>query len=169
MNITITATQQGNFFRGKPKEIIERNLTSAMYETTAFLEREVKERTPQGVFGERGAGLRNTIYGEVSHQGTPVVLGVVSHQSLYGNVIALGRRPGRKMPPAGSLIDWIVLKLDGVDEDEAEDIEYGVRRNIAKFGFEGVHMFQKAVEENWAKVIKIFQRMGFDIAREINR
>jgi len=111
MPITIEISKRGGIFQGQTQRIVNRALTSAITETVTFLEREVKERTPVGFHGNRGAGLKQTIFGEVTKKGTRFVKGVVSHTSKYGNVIEKGRRPGKKMPPKGSLLDWIVFKF----------------------------------------------------------
>jgi hypothetical protein len=167
MELKAHVTMSGPMFEGKGPEIVNKNLTAAMYEAVAFLERKVKELTPQGVSGAQG-GLRAGIKGEVKGKGTPVIKGIVTHQSLeYGDVIEKGRTAGRTMPPSGVLIKWIEQKL-GLYGNEAKRVEFLVRRKIGRKGFPGAHMFEKAFNKNFAQVQSIFDRYGFNIVRELN-
>lgn len=166
MELKITITTKGAIFKGKAPEIINRALTSAMYEAAALLKREVKKRTPRGgVFGTKG-GLASTIHVKV-FKGSPVVKGVVGHTSVYGDVIEKGRRPGKAWPPEGSLIRWMEVKL-GMDRITAKKREFIIRRKIGKKGFPGVFMFERALDENMGKIQTIFENAGFEIARRLN-
>ena len=167
--IKLDITEKGGIFHLRSQAVVMRALTSAMYEVTSFLEKEVKERVPVGFHGNRGAGLKQTIWGKPIFKGTAIVKGVISHTSKYGDVIELGRRPNKKMPPAGSLIDWIVFKFAGFDEEDAWDIEWAVRRNIGKFGFKGAFMFKNAYEDNEDKIFDIFDQAGFNIAKTMTK
>ena len=166
MELKIAISQKGKIFEGKSQEIINDALTSAMYEATAFLEREVKKRTPIGVFGAAG-GLKASIHGEVISKGAAVVKGIVGHQSVYGDVIEKGRRAGKAWPPEGSLLRWMEVKL-GMDSGTAKRMEFIVRRKIGKKGFTGAFMFEKAFNENINKIQKIFDNAGFEIAKALN-
>ena len=166
MERKVIITAKGSIFEGMTAEIVAKELTSAMFEATTFMEGEVKKRTPQGVFGASG-GLTSTIFGEVDGKGEPVVRGEVGHQSKYGDVVEKGRTAGEKMPPEGALLRWIEMKF-GVSEEEAEELEFGVRYMIGKWGSKGAHMFEEAYDEEWPTIKKIFDSYGFDIARELN-
>lgn len=166
MELKVTVTQKGKIFEGVSEAIVRDNLSQAMHEATAFLEREVKKRTPQGVGGAKG-GLRATIRGEVEGKGTPVIKGIVAHQSKYGEVVEKGRAAGKAWPPEGSLIRWVEVKM-GVSGYEAKRIEFLIRRKIGKKGFPGAFMFEKALNENYGKIQDIFDRCGFEIARELS-
>ena len=166
MELKVSITQKGKIFEGKAPEIMQDRLASAMYEATSFLEREVKRRTPTGVYGEKG-GLVATIHGEVIGKGAPVVKGIVGHMSAYGDVIEKGRRPGQTWPPEGVLLRWIETKM-GLDAVQAKRLEFIIRRKIGQRGFPGAHMFEKALDENMGKLMEIFDRAGFEIAKELN-
>ncbi len=166
MEIKVAISKKGGIFDNAPAEIVERNLTAAMYEAVGLLEGKVKAYTPQGVFGERGGGLRASVFGEVVGKGTPLLKGVVATQSKYGEVIEKGRRPGMKMPPEGSLIRWMEVKL-GMDSETAKKREFLLRRKIGKKGFPGVRMFERALDENMGTLEGIFDRYGFNIAKEL--
>lgn len=167
MEIHVTVETKGKLLKGQGPKVIKDNLTAAMYETTQFLEREVKKRTPTGVFGVQG-GLASTIHGEVQGKGRPVVRGIVAHGSAYGDVIEKGRRAGKAWPPEGTLLRWIEVKM-GVDAHEAKRLEFVIRRKIGRKGFEGAHMFENALDQNWSKVERIFDNMGFKIVRDLEQ
>ena len=166
MALAVVISKKGALFEGKAPEIIQGEMSAAMYEATAFLEREVKEGTPQGVFGDQG-GLLSTIHGEVIEKGETVVKGIVAHQSAYGDVVEKGRDPGKTWPPEGSLLRWIEVKL-GVGERAAKSLEFVIRRKIGKEGTKGAHMFENALDDNWNRVEDIFDRHGFEIAKKLN-
>jgi len=166
MKLRISVKTKGAIFEGKAPEIMQNALESAMYEATSFLEAEVKKRVPIGVFGASG-GLLSTIYGEVVGKGTPVIKGIVGHQSVYGEVIEKGRRAGKTWPPEGTLLRWIDMKM-GVTGEQAKGLEFVIRRKIGQKGFPGVHMFENAFKENLPKVEKIFDDAGFKIVTKLN-
>ena len=166
MERRVVITQKGSIFEGVVPEIVTGELTSAMTEATAFMEAEVKDRTPHGVFGTQG-GLASTIFGQVAEKGVAVVRGEVGHQSKHGDVVEKGRTPGKAWPPEGALLRWIEVKL-GVDEKEALKLEFVIRRKIGQKGFEGAHMFEEAYDEEWPTIKKIFDKYGFIIAKEID-
>ena len=162
MELKATIDLKGAIFDGRAPEIIRKDLTAAMYEATAYLEKKVKEKTPQGVFGTQG-GLQSTIHGEVVQYGT-LVRGIVGHGKMqYGDVIEYGRRPGQKMPPAGSMLRWVEIRT-GLSGESAKRVEFLIRRKIGKKGFKGAHMFEETFTENQGKLVQIFARAGFDIA-----
>lgn len=173
MELKVVVTQKGKIFQGKAAEIVNEKLTSAMYPATSFLERKIKafirkqpNRRGRGVHGEEG-GFISTIHGEVVGKGTPLIKGIVAHQSKHGDVVEKGRTAGKTWPPEGSLLRWIEVKM-GVDERTAKRLEFVIRRKIGKKGFEGLHSFEKTLDENWEKIQTIFDKAGFEIARELN-
>ena len=166
MELKVSITTQGKIFDGKGPEIVQRNLEDFLYEATMFLEAEVKKGTPTGVFGASG-GLLSTIHGEVVEKGSPTVKGIVGHQSIYGDVIEMGRRAGKAWPPEGVLLRWIEMKM-GVDAVQAKRLEFVIRRKIGQKGFPGAHMFQNAFERGWPKLVTMADKKGFDIAKELN-
>jgi hypothetical protein len=166
MELRVSIEKKGKIFEGKGAEICQQALEAAMYEATAYLEREVNKRTPTGVFGAQG-GLVSTIHGEVVGKGTPAVKGIVAHGSVYGDVIEKGRRAGKKWPPEGVLLRWIEMKM-GVTGEAAKRLEFVIRRKIGRKGFPGAHMFDRAFREGWPRVEKIFDDAGFKATQELN-
>ena len=111
----------------------------------ARLEKDIVEFTPAGVGG--AAGLRGSIHGEVAATSGGSVEGVVGTPLEYGEVIEMGRRPGKGFPPVAPITLWAIRKL-GVADKEAKSIGFLIARKIARQGFEGAHMFQKAWDKN---------------------
>ena len=166
MDFKVSIETKGKIFEGKAPEIVREALTDVMYEATAFLEREVKARTPRGVFGASG-GLVSTIHGEVVGKGTTAIKGIVGHMSKYGDVIEKGRTAGKTWPPEGVLLRWIELKI-GVADEMARRLEFVIRRKIGQKGFPGAHMFERALKEGWPRLKKMFDDAGFKIARKLS-
>jgi len=110
------------------------------------LEKDVVEGTPKGVGGQ--AGLAGSTQGEVVMFGQSV-RGMVGQPLEYGEVVELGRRPGKAMPPVEPIALWARSKL-GVPADEAKSVGFAIARKIAEKGFEGAHMFEKAWNRNEA-------------------
>lgn len=172
MKITSTLKMTGALLTGRPSEVVRDNQVAAMHEATQLASRRVKEKTPQGVMGAQG-GLLSSIQPEV-REISKGVLGIVATASPYGLVREKGRQPGKGMPPGGKgskerpLVRWIEVKM-GVTREEAERIEYPVRRKIAQKGTEGAHMFERTLDEDWGEFQNIFDRYGVTIARGLSK
>lgn len=113
------------------------------------LEKEVVELTPRGVSAE--GGLAGGVFGEVVTLGEQFK-GIVGDPVPYGEVIELGRRPGKRRPPVDPLIPWVRSKLGISDDKEARGIAYVIAKRIGASGFKsipkGAQMFQKAWDKN---------------------
>lgn len=157
---------KGDLVSGRPHDTVRQNQVAAMHEATQLGTRLVKERVPQGVGGSQN-GLFASIKPDV-HPTRAGVIGLISTAYRYGLVVEEGRRPGKKMPPAGSLKRWVKVKM-GVSAKEAEQIEFLVRRKIGRDGIEGVHMFRNTLKEDWQDFQNIFDRYGVKIARELEQ
>lgn len=166
MNISIRIDTSGALLSGKAPEVIQKKLDQAITSATLLLHREVIARTPQGVFGAQG-GLIGSIQNEVIGTGTPQIKGKVFTAQKYAEVIEKGRRPGKGLPPRGSLVFWIAKKF-GIGAWQAAKLEFVIRRSIGQKGFEGAHMFEKAFNENQAKIAAIFDKAEFDMVRELS-
>jgi hypothetical protein len=150
--------------------IVQKNLDAAMQESVLFLEGRVKkyiiDAKKIGVHGAKG-GFLASVGGEVQGKGSPAIKGIVFTGSPYGIVIDKGRTPQKKMPPEGTLLSWMVLKM-GIDEEQAKKLEFVVRRKIGQKGFPGAHVFERAWNDDWAGLQRIFDNMGLKITREMN-
>lgn len=171
MQINVRIIPSGEMLTGQPGKVIQRNLDAMITEATLFLLKEVKKRTPVGVYGDKG-GLRGSIQADFQGRGTPAVKGIVATASKYGLAIEKGRTAGKAMPPKGSLVRWLEVRL-GLDEKTAQRIEYVVRRKIGAQGFKkphekGYRMFERAIALNWAQLERIFVKGGFSLTRELS-
>lgn len=166
MRLSTRISVRGPVVDGRGPAIVQRNLDALVTELVMFLEREVKARTPQGVYGAQG-GLLASIQGEVIAKGSPLIKGIIGSPHKYAEVVEEGRRPGQAWPPQGSLLRWIEVKM-GITGTEARQVEFLIRRKIGKLGTDGAWMFYNAVGENWGRLRAIGARHGFDLARELN-
>lgn len=131
----------------KYPEIFVDEVSAVMDEVTAKIEADVIQLAPAGVGG--AAGLRGSIYGETVVMGEQIV-GKVAHSSLYGDIVEMGRRPG-KFPPTAPIALW-VRSILGVSGAEAKAVTFLVARKIARKGYKGAWMFKRALEkdQSWA-------------------
>ena len=166
MDIDGKMTTRGVLLKGRPRDKVLDDQLAAMHEAVQFVARGVKERTPQGVMGAQG-GLLGSIQPEVRRRSTSVI-GIVGTPIAYGLVVEKGRRPGQGPPPEGVMLRWIEVKL-GVSREQALKIEPAIRWKIAKKGTEGVHMFERTMDEDWGGIQQIFDRHGVAISRELSR
>lgn len=167
MELAIRINTTGALLSGKGPEVIQRNLDRFVTQATYFLLGEVQKRTPQGVYGAQG-GLLGSIQAQVAGKGTPLIRGRVMSAQKYAEVIEKGRSAGKGMPPKGVLVRWLEVKL-GLSETAAARIEFAVRRAIAQKGFDGVHMFEKAVSENLGKIEAMAVACGLAISTELSK
>lgn len=165
--INVNITRSGALLNGQAPQAIQNGLDRLITMITLFLDREVKARTPQGVYGAQG-GLLGSIQHQVVGKGTPLIKGTVMTAQKYAEVIEKGREPGKGMPPSGVLLRWLEVKL-GLSEAEAKRVEFVVRRKIGQKGFEGAHMFEKAVTENLGRIDAMAQAEGFAIAVNLDK
>lgn len=99
--------------------------------------------------GERRAKLtvavdtghyRRSITSDV--QTTPrSVIGRIGSNVPYAPVREFGRRPGKRMPPRGSLLAW--MRRHGIPRE----FEFVIRRRIARHGIQGEHVFQDVLRD----------------------
>jgi hypothetical protein len=132
----------------KYPKIVRQEVLKTMEIVTARLEKEVVERTPMGVGG--AAGLAGSVFGEVRSFGKKVT-GIVGTPLEYGEVVEMGRRPGRAMPPVGPIALW-AQRILGVPENESRSVGFAIARKIAVKGTKGARMFERAWQhmEGWA-------------------
>jgi hypothetical protein len=164
--VNLSVTSNSAALRGRAPVAIQNGLDRFVTSATMLLLAEVKKRTPQGVFGAQG-GLLGSIQGEVSSKGTPLVKGLVVSAHKYAEVVEKGRTAGKGLPPMGSLVRWIEVKM-GLPESQAKAIEFVVRRSIARKGFQGAHMFENALIDNLNRLQTMGEAQGLQIAMELD-
>lgn len=167
MNVTLSVKTSGALLSGRAPEIVQGALDQAVISATLLLDTKIKGHTPQGVYGAQG-GLIASIQHEVLGRGTPLIKGVVKSAHPYLLPIEKGRTPGKAMPPEGSLLRWIEVKM-GLDPAAAKKIEYVVRRKIKVKGFKGARMFEKGFNDSWPQIQRMFDGAGLRIVRELNQ
>lgn len=132
-----------------------------MHEAILFLERNVKESTPEG------AGpihIRDTIHGKVMSYGMSV-RGILGTPAEYGDPLEYGSQP--HFPPVGPIIHWVERKL-GFSGDEAESIAYAIAWKIYRHGTKGAHMFDTGFETGEYQVLRILDGIPEEIVRRVS-
>ena len=173
MSLQVSVSTKGALLSGKAPEVIQTGLDRFVTQVTTFLLVEVQKRTPQGVLGAQG-GLLGSIQKDVQGKGTPLIKGIVMSAHLTAAVIEKGRKPGKGIASAvpgdkyvSPLIPWVRAKL-GISGKDAERVAYLVGRKIKAEGFEGAHMFEKAVTENIGRIESMAKAAGLTIAMELS-
>lgn len=85
----------------------------------------------------------------------------------YAPWVEGGRMPMRKMPPKGSLLSWIMIKLR-VPEKEASRLEFVIARAIKRQGIKPQPFMQPALESKQARVIELANEAMRRAVSEIN-
>ncbi len=168
MDFSLKMTVSGPLFE-RPADVVQEHLDRFMTMLTAYLLREVKQRTPIGAHGAQG-GLLGSIQMELEGLGTPLIRGMVMTANPYGDIIERGRRPG-KWPPGGKdkalserpLLPWLILKF-GAAGKKLDQLEFLVRRKIGRVGFKGAAMFFRAYWENQDAIARMAQAEGLEIS-----
>jgi len=128
---------------------------------------EVVQLTPKGVGGS--AGLIGSIFSEARKLPNGVQ-GIVGSPLEYAEVIEYGRKPGSKMPPLEPIALWAQRKL-GLDFHEAQEIAFGIARNIAKFGFlthpKGARMFEQGYQNAEPAINQLVSMIPAEILRRV--
>ncbi len=167
MKYAIRIENTGPIAEGRGPGIIQDGVDRFITEVLTLLEGYIEAHTPQGVFGEQG-GLASTIHGEPIALGTPLAMGIVGHQSPYGDVVEMGRRPGPiSREGMEGLRRWVEVKL-GVSGKEADRVAFLVGRKIRQKGFAGAHMFELGLYMNEDRIAAIAESCGINIATNLN-
>lgn len=154
-------------------ERLTRALQGAVLESTMWLTREVKERTPTATGTLRnslvwsspetvGGVVRGAVFSDRSRAGRApppggVPLGVGS-PLLYAAPVEFGTRPHH--PPIQPLIDWVELKL-GLRGREAESAARRIAWAIARRGTRGTGMFRAALARAQMPITRILVKHLF--------
>lgn len=130
----------------------------------ARVESEVVAITPRGVGGQ--AGLAGSIHHVVtmSAGGGKVEIGTPLE---YGEVIELGRRPG-KMPPTAPIVLWAMRKL-GISAEDAPSVGFAIAVKIKEKGFEGQHMFERTFDKLDSWIMQQLSTIPGRVADRVNR
>lgn len=141
---------QANFERAP--ELTRQRMLGAMTGATMFLEGEVKDEWPVGVFNSR-----EQIYSD-AFSSPAGILGVVGSTSPYAPVIEEGRKPGRGVSQAGqqSIALW-AEKVLGVAPAEALGVAYLVARKIKRVGIPAKRPFAKVVDRSTGQIVRYFE------------
>jgi hypothetical protein len=142
-------------------EASEEARVARMTEALALLEREVKERTPEG------AGpihLRDTIFGKTSVMGRKVH-GFLGTPAKYGESVELGTAP--HFPPVEPIRHWVEKKLR-ISGNNARSVAYMIARAISRRGTKGAHMFGEGFDASEARVVGILEKIPGDITTRVN-
>lgn len=73
----------------------------------------------------------------------------------YGEYVEVGTRP--HFPPPAALESWVRKRMGVTNDGQARQIAFLISRKISRHGTQGQHLFERALQENEAKVIGILE------------
>lgn len=142
------------------QEAIPQAIRSSLSEVGALVEKEVRQRTPQGVGGTQ-SGLRASIFAE-QRESPGLFSEVIGSNLAYAEPVEFGTRP--HFPPPAALIPWVEKFLSLREGQTAEGVAYLVARAISRRGTKGAHMFEAGLKTAKPRLTGIFERMGLRVA-----
>ena len=128
-------------------DIMAEELVNGVLEASLYIERQVKEGTPTNT-----GALRSSIGARAPQRLGDDIIGAVGTSIGYAIPVELGTKP--HFPPVQALSDWARLKF-GLPPEEAERVGFAVARKIAREGTKGAFMFQRAIADGEATVVRI--------------
>lgn len=149
-----------------PREMLQRapdfflqRLASALERGANELAREARSRAPKAF-----STLTNSIRAIRESALHWVIIPGVN----YGGWVEGGRMPMRKMPPKGSLLAWIKIKL-GLGEKEASRFEYVLARAIQRRGIQPQPYMAPAFEAKKQRVVDLANQAMRTAVADLNR
>lgn len=128
-------------------EQVDKRAKAAMQESLAYLQTEVKNRTPTGAT----AALYQSIFTDIRGTTFTGMQGRVASPLSYAVFAEEGRPPG-KFPPRAPIELWAQRVLGDAS------LWFIVARGIARHGTKGAHMFRDAAQKGKGVVRRIFQQ-----------
>jgi hypothetical protein len=124
----------------KINDSVQKHQHTGMERATMIVERSAKQKV------KRDTGhLRRSIMRRVIKRADEVV-GQIGSNAPHAYNVEMGRKAGSRMPPKGALLDW--MRRHGIDAE----MEYVVRRAIARKGIEEAPYLRPAVKDNLALI-----------------
>ena len=144
----------------KQREVVPKELRAALKRSTLILEAEVVKRTPVGVGDGPQGHVRSSIFSEVREGGNE---GIVATASEHAEPVEHGSKP--HWPPKGALRRWVEVKLGSslrgefgeVFEEDIDQVEFLIRRNISIHGTPAHHMFKKGWNASKARINRLMK------------
>lgn len=163
MRVDIDLSEVDELIENLPEaeRVIFNEIDLTMHRSLDIFQGEVRPRTPV-VFGT----LRNSISPHV--QGiSPNLHGELRTSLVYGDVVELGRRPG-KWPPQDAIELWVRRKL-GLSGPEAEEAAFLIARKIGRSGTQGAYMFRDGFRAGKGTVIRQWETLPGRVVPKIER
>lgn len=143
-------------------ELVQREMVAAAEESAMLLQREVVERTPQGVGA--GSGLSGSILAQPVNFFEGDVISLVGTSLNYAVPVELGTKP--HFPPLQPLVEWVEVVL-GLGGKEATNAAFAIARNISKKGTKGKFMFRDGFNASEPYIKNRFRQALTQIKQEL--
>jgi len=164
--IKINAEFKKNGFNGEWEPEFTREMSSAMEQSLALLEREVRRNEPNDR-GTLRTGTRGILISPLRG-----IVGVIGPAERYAEVMEKGRRPNKRRPPIDVIMGWLKRTDKGKAFVRSIKEKYKIKkkttalksaaflkaRAIGKKGIRGKFMFKNAEIELKPKVNEVFSK-----------
>lgn len=142
----------------KSPGVVRRMLGLAIERGANELAREAQGRAPKA---------ESTLWASIKAKREGDLHWSVKPEVRYAPWVEGGRMPMRKMPPKGSLVSWIKLKL-GVSEERASRLEFVIARAIKRRGIQPQPFMKPAYEAKKDRVMQLASEGMRKAVAEIN-
>lgn len=142
---------------------LEKNLSAAIDEITAYFEQEILKEINDGQFpGVVGTGLiyKGSLKQNLRREVDEPLYKVVTSDTPYSAALNFGTQPFH--PPVAPLQEWFQVKI-GLGEIESRKAAWALAKKFAKFGMEPRPFFTRsALKTSSEAVVKgILRKYGF--------
>lgn len=142
----------------KAPEVVRRLLGFAIERGAQEVAREARDKAPKAF---------STLTNSIRAQRLSDLHYFVAPGMNYAPWVEGGRMPMRKMPPKGSLVAWIKLKL-GVSEKQAGRLEFVIARAIQRQGIQPQPFMQPTYEAKRERVVQLASTAMRQAVAQIN-
>lgn len=140
-------------FGAEAEAVVQREGGNALARSAAQVEADAKRNITDVGAVDTGM-LRRSIATELRPASSPMEASIGSNLQ-YAETIEVGRAPGSKAPPQGSLLGW--MRRHGISPEK----EYPMRMRIGRYGTDGRPYLGPALAENEATI-----QREFDVAAD---
>ena len=145
---------------GRFPEALRRAVERGLERATEVLERAVAAaaQSPLGAesrapLGELARSVRREVFHDNGQTVGRVFLGAPADE--YGIFVEVGTRP--HFPPPAAIEGWVRRRLGVTDDRQARELAFLIGRKIARRGTPGRFLFERALQENEDRVVKILE------------
>ncbi len=145
---------------GRARGVLDERMRRGTHQTMDVFQAAVQGYTPVN-FGTLRDSIQSYITGSQLNY-----TGRLTTPLPYGEVVELGRKPGKAMPPVDAIKMWVTRKGLAPPE-QVEGVAWAIAITIAKKGTKGHRMFEQGFEQAKPDVIRFWQNLAKQFANDL--